>query len=110
MKYLQYKRHLLLILGVDRKGIVIFFDSSRAVYADMRSHIGLFATMGKGTVMSSNTNRIKFNTRSFTKTKFVDVSRKLLKCIWFQYYCKVQNVYVNKDILDQDNKSSLENN
>ena len=110
MKYLQYTKYLLLILAADRKGIVIFIDSSCAVYAGMRTHTGLFATMGKGTVMSSNTNRVKLNTQSLTKTKFVDVSRKLLKCIWFQYYYKVQNVYVNKDILHQDNKSSLENN
>lgn len=53
MKYIQYTRHLPLILREDGKGITIWIDGSHAIYTDMRGHVSLHASMGKGDVMSS---------------------------------------------------------
>ena len=64
----------------------------------MKGHVGTYASMGKGAIISS-ANRIKLNTTSSTETKIVDVGEKLTKNIWFQYFCKAQLGYVNEDIV-----------
>ena len=63
MKFIQYTRHLPLILCADGKGIGIWIDALHAVHADMKGHVGTYASMGKGTVISS-VNQIKLNTTS----------------------------------------------
>ena len=82
MKYIQYTRHLPLILCADGKGIGIWIDVLHAVHANMKGHVGIYASMGKGAVISS-ANRIKLNTTSSTETEIVDVGEKLPKYIWF---------------------------
>ena len=42
MKYIQYTRHLPLILCADGKGIGIWIDASHAVHADMKGHVGTY--------------------------------------------------------------------
>ena len=84
MKYLQYTRHLLLILRADGNGIAIWIDASHAVHADMKGHVGTYASMGKGAVISS-ANRIKLNTVSSMETEIVAVGEKVPKYIWFRY-------------------------
>ena len=73
-----------LILCADGKGIGIWIDASHAVHADMKGHVGTYASMGKGAVLSS-ANRIKLNTPSSTETEIVAVGEKLTKIIWFRY-------------------------
>ena len=82
MKYLQYTRHLPLILCADGKGIGIWIDTLHAVHADMKGHVGTYTSMGKGAVISS-ANRIKLNTTSSTKNEIVAVGEKLPRYIWF---------------------------
>ena len=45
MKYLQYTRHLPLILRADGNGVAIWIDASHAVHADMKGHVGTYASM-----------------------------------------------------------------
>ena len=80
MKYLQYTRHLLLILCADGKGIGIWVDASHVVHADMKGHVGMYTAMEKGAVISS-ANQIKLNTTSSTETEIVAVGEKLPKHI-----------------------------
>ena len=72
MKHLQYTRHLPLIMCADGKGIGVWIDASHAVHASMKGHVGTYASMGKGAVVSS-ANRIKLNTTSSTETEIVAV-------------------------------------
>ena len=72
MKYLQYTRHLPLILCVDGKSIGIWIDGSQPIHADMRGCVELYASMKKGAVMSS-TKWIKFNTPRLTETEILAV-------------------------------------
>lgn len=81
MKYLQYAKHLPLILCADLEGVGIWIDGSFAIHADMRGHVGLYTRLGKGSLMSS-ANRMKHNTSSLIDTEIVDVGEKLPKCIF----------------------------
>ena len=47
MKYLQYTRHLPLILRADGNGVAIWIDASHAVHADMKGHVGTYAVWEK---------------------------------------------------------------
>lgn len=82
MKYLQYTRYLPLTLQAVGKSFVIWVASSHAFYADTRGYVGVYASMGKGAVMSS-ANRTKLNTPSSTETEIIGVREKLPKYIWF---------------------------
>ena len=53
----------------------------------MNGHVGLYAGMGKGVLMSS-LNRMALNTPDSIETEVVGVGQKLLKFIWFCYFCK----------------------
>ena len=100
-----------LILCANGKGIGIWIDASHAVHADMKGHVGTYASMGKGAVISS-ASKAKLNTGSSTETEVVAVGEKICKFVWFRYLREHQTGYANEDILYQDNKSSmlLENN
>ena len=78
MKYLQYTRHLPLILCAVGNGVAIWIEASHAVHADMKGHVGTYASMGTGAVISS-ANQIKLNTTSSTETEIVAVGEKLPK-------------------------------
>ena len=56
----------------DGKRIRSWIDASHAVHASMKGHVGTYASMGKGAVVSS-ANRIKLNTTSSTETEIVAV-------------------------------------
>ena len=68
MKYLQYTRHLPLILCADGKGIGIWIDVLHAVHTNMKGHVRTYASMEKRAVISS-ANQIKLNTTSSTETE-----------------------------------------
>ena len=53
VKYLQYTRHLPLILCADGKGIRIWIDTLHVVHADMKGHAMTYVSMGKGAIISS---------------------------------------------------------
>ena len=78
MKYIQYTRHLPLIICADGKGIGILIDVSQAIHADMRGHVITYASMTKRAIISS-VNRIKLNTPSSIETDIVAVRREVNK-------------------------------
>ena len=58
IKHIQYTRHLLLIMYVDRKSVGIWINTPHTVCADMRGHNGTYTGMGRKAIMS-NVNQIK---------------------------------------------------
>lgn len=48
IKYLQYTRHLPLILQTDGKGITIWIHCSHNVHTGMKGYVCLYASIGKG--------------------------------------------------------------
>ena len=104
--YSVYKTSTINYVCADGKGIGIWIDTSHALHADMRGHVGTDASMKKGAAMSSK-NRIKFNTPSLTETMIAAVGEQFTKFIWFQYFREAQTWYANEDVLYQYNKSSM---
>ena len=81
-RYFQHTKHLPLIICTDGNSIRIWIDVSHADHADMIGHVGLYASIRKGDVMTS-ANIFKLNTLSSTETEIVGAGEKLPKCIWF---------------------------
>ena len=82
MKYIQGTIGIPLILSIDKSGnIKWYIDASFAVHKDMRSHNGVFVTMGKGGayVQPSKQN---LNTKSSTEAELVGVDDVLTQVIW----------------------------
>ena len=111
MKYLQSTAHLPLVLRTNGQGSTIYMDGAHAVHSDMKSHGGVFATEGKGAMISSST-KLRLNTLSSTETELITVGEKISKSVWFRLFRIAQNGYSNEDTLMQDNQSAilLENN
>ena len=111
MMYLQGTAWFPMTIGYDGNGTVIHIDGSHAVHADMKGHVGLYASEGKGAMYSSST-KMKLNTVSSTETEIVSVGEKLPKVLWYRLFRIAQGGYSKEDILMQDNQSAilLENN
>ena len=106
MKYLQGSAFLPLILKSDGKATRIYIDGSHAIHADMRGHIGVYATEGKG-AMYASANRMKLNTTSSTESEVVAVGEKLPKCLWYRMFRIAQGGAGEEDVLMQDNQSAM---
>lgn len=55
----------------------------------------------------SSSGKCKLNTNSLTGTEIVVVSEKLPCCIWYRYFQIEQGGYANKDVVSDDNKSTM---
>jgi hypothetical protein len=111
MEYLQGTKHLPLILRSDGKGTAIWIDGAHAVHHNMKGHVGMYASEGKGALMSASTE-CKLNTISSTETEIVSVGEKMPKCVWFRNFRIEQGGNSTEDVMHQDNQSAmlLENN
>lgn len=83
-----------------------YIDASFAVHPNMRSHTGGAVTLGRGCHIVTSTKQ-KLNTRSLTESDLVGVDDLMPSILWTQYFLKVQGYDVTKNILYQDNKSSI---
>ena len=81
-------------------------DASFAVHPDYRSHTGSIMTMGNGAIQSGSTKQ-KLNARSSTEAELIGVDDEIGKIIWTKLFIEAQGYEVIKNILYQDNKSSI---
>ena len=69
MKFLNGTKNDVLTLSANSTNMVRWYaDASFAVHPDMKSHIGIAMTMGKGAIISSSRKQ-KLNTRSSTEAE-----------------------------------------
>lgn len=107
MKYLHSTRDKHLVLSVDKIGVVKWFvDASFAVHPDFKSHTGAVMTMGGGAVTSMSKKQ-KLNTRSSTSAELVGVDDVMTMILWNKLFIEAQGYIIKKNILYQDNKSSI---
>ena len=107
MKYLNGTRTFHLTLGIDDiKVIKWYVDASYGVHPDLRSHTGSIMTMGTGAVQSGSAKQ-KLNTRSSTEAELVGVDDVITKILWTKQFVEEQGYEITKNILYQDNKSSI---
>jgi hypothetical protein len=107
MKYLNGTRKLHLTLSIDNLRVIKWYvDASFAVHPDFRSHTGGIMTMGTGAIQSGSMKQ-KLNTRSSTEAEIVGVDDIAPKIFWTKLFIESQGYEIEKNILYQDNKSSI---
>ena len=81
-------------------------DASFAAHSDMRSHTGAALFMGKGAIKSVSSKQ-KINTRSSADAEIVAADDVASKIMWTKSFLEEQGHKTNRNIVHQDNKSSI---
>jgi len=105
MKYIRGTRYMTLTMEAD-SGPKWWVDSSYAVHPDMRSHIGIFMTLGKGTTYATS-NKQKLNTKSSTEAELVAIDDSMGQVLWTRQFLAAQGEHVPTTTIYQDNKSTI---
>ncbi len=107
MKYLRKDHTRPLVLGAENDGLLMWYvDTSFAVHPNMRGHTGGGSTMGRGFPITASTKQ-KLNTWSSTESKLVGVDDMMPIIIWTCYFLISQGYEIIKNLLLQDNRSSI---
>ena len=107
MQYIRDTKHLPLILEDDNSGNVRWhIDGAFAVHHNMRSHTGIYMTMGKGAAYASS-RRQKLVTKSSTEAEIVGVDDGINQVLWTKYFLEHQGYNLNCTTVYQDNQSSI---
>jgi len=88
MKYLRNTRDITLTMEAS-EGAKRWVDSSYAVHPDMRSHSGIFMTLGKGMAYSAS-NKQKLNTKSSTEAELVAIDDSMGQILWTRHFLASQ--------------------
>jgi len=105
MKYLHSTRDLTLTMEVDEHP-KWWVDSSYAVHPDMRSHSGIYMTIGKGTVYSTSSKQ-RLNTKSSTEAELVAIDNMMRQVLWTRHFLAAQGEHVPTTKIYLDNKSTI---
>jgi hypothetical protein len=107
MKYLNGTRKDELILSAENPHVIKWYvDSAFAVHPDFKSHTGATMTYGGGTPISVSRKQ-KLNTRSSTEAELVGVDDASVMILWTKLFMEAQGCDIQKNILYQDNKSTI---
>ena len=112
MRYCNGTRQEKLILSADDLHVIKWYvDSSFAVHSDYKSHTGAVMSYGGGAIQSISRKQ-KLNTRSSTEAELVGADDAATMILWTKFFMEAQGYNIEKNILYQDNKSTilLENN
>jgi hypothetical protein len=107
MRYLRGTHTMPMILSANGSGILKWWvDASLAVHPSMRGHLGGGLYLGREFPIVSSAKQ-KLNTRISTETEIAGADDFMPAICWTRYFMKVQGYNVQKNILFQDNKSSI---
>ena len=107
MKYLNGTQEKVLTLKIDSINIIKWYvDASFAMHDDFKSHTGAIMSMGKGALQSISRKQ-KLNTRSSTEAELVGVDDISIMILWTRFFLEHQGYDIEKNIIYQDNKSSI---
>jgi len=105
IKYLHGTKNITLTMEAG-DGPKWWVDSSYAVHPDMRSHSGIFMTLGKGTVYSKSSKQ-KLNTKSSKEAELVAIDDSMGQILWSRHFLAAQGEHVPTTTIYQDNKSTI---
>ena len=99
---------MVLTLSADNLHTIKWYvDASFAVHPDFRSHTGAVMKMGKHGAVISMSAKQKLNTRSSCEAELVGADDAATKILWTKLFLEAQGYSVKKNILYQDNKSTI---
>ena len=107
MKYINGTKRKVFRFSVDDLRILKWYvDVAFAVHPDFKSHTGMVMTMGQGALQSMSRKQ-KLNTRSSTEAELVGADDVVSQMLWTQLFLEEQGYLIEKNILYQDNKSTI---
>jgi hypothetical protein len=107
MEYLRKDHARPLVLGAENNGLLMWYvDASFVVHLNMRGHTGGGLTMRREFSITALTKQ-KLNTRSSTESELVGVDEMMLIIIWTCYFLLSQGYGIIKNLLLQNNRSSI---
>ena len=107
LSYLRETLDLRLTLGADNIRVIKWWaDSSFAVHPDMKSHTGLFGTLGRGAIFARSTTQ-KLNTTSSTESEVVASAEALTQALWTASFLRHQGYVARTSLLHQDNQAAM---
>ena len=107
MRYLHSTKGWHLTLSADNLRVIKWYiDASFATHPDFKSHTGATMTMGSG-AMQIMTRKQKLNSRSSTEAELIGVDDAITQVLWTKLFMEAQGYPIEKNILYQDNKSSI---
>ena len=112
LRYINGTRQDKLILSADDLHVIKWYvDAAFAVHPDFKSHTGGGMTYGTG-MPQTMARKQKLNTRSSTEAELVGADDMATMILWTKLFMEAQGYEIKKNILYQDNKSTilLENN
>jgi hypothetical protein len=105
--YLDQTKNDPRIIGCSNlEELFTWVDASFAVHPNMRSHTGGVMSMGRG-MIHCRSSKQKLNTKSSTEAELVGTSEYVPFNIWILMFMKKQGYDIKKNILFQDNKSTI---
>ena len=90
----------------DSKDLMWYVDCAFGVHSDYKSHTGGGLTMGKGFAITVSKGH-RLNVRSSTEGEIVSVDDCLSLVLWSRKFMIAQGYGCNRNIILQDNKSSV---
>ena len=107
LKFLNGTRDDALTLSADDLGVIKWYvDAAFAVHPDFKSHTGASMTFGRGAVQSLSRKQ-KLNTKSSTESELVGADDGSVLILWTKLFMEAQGYMIRKNILYQDNKSTI---
>ena len=107
MRYITGTSTLGLTLRIEGPvRVTAFVDASFATHADMRSHTGVYITLGLGSVYCRSSKQ-KLMTKSSTEAELVGISDALAQVIWFKHFLEAQGHPVTPAHIWEDNESTI---
>ena len=107
MKHLNGTRKRKLALSADDLQVIKWHvDRAFAVHPDFKSHTGAAMTMGLGSPINISRKQ-KLNAQSSTESKLVGADNVSVMILWTKSFMEVQGYQIKKNILHQDNKSTI---
>jgi len=107
LKYLNGTRNdILTISAEDLRVIKWYVDVAFAVHPDFKSHTGGVLTLGQGAIQGISRKQ-KLNTRSSTEAELVGADDCSVPLIWTMLFMEAQGYDIKKNILYQDNQSTI---
>ena len=107
MRYINGTLKDKMILSADDLHVLKWHvDSAFAVHPDFKSHTGGGLTFGVGTPITQSRKQ-KLNTRSSTEAELVATDDMSTMILWTKLFMEAQGYTIRKNILYQDNKSTI---